>query len=191
MSLLRVTPEQFDKLQERIKKQCAVRKVGEGGETTVVHTPRIKGGKAMSSHDRGYLGGKASQKAAPLTSERASAMASLQKGKPKPGARKYLNDPVTLNGRKFDSKKEAERARQLALLVQAGEIFDLRYQVKYRLEVNGAVICDYFADFIYETKDGGLVVEDVKGYRGGGAYRVFRLKQKLMKAIHNVDVVEV
>jgi hypothetical protein len=49
-------------------------------------------------------------------------------------------------------------------------------------------ICEYWADFSYNDKDGNLVVEDVKGRHAGPAWAMFRVKAKLMKAIHGIDI---
>ena len=35
------------------------------------------------------------------------------------------------------------------------------------------------------------MLRDVKGYKGGGAYAVFKIKRKLMLYIHNIIVEEV
>ncbi len=48
----------------------------------------------------------------------------------------------------------------------------------------------YIADFVYE-KDGEEIVEDVKGYRDGGAYRVFSMKRKMMLFFKGIRVKEV
>lgn len=86
---------------------------------------------------------------------------------------KYNNKKVTVNGQVFDSKKEARRYKELLLLEKAGEIKDLRTQVKFKLipaqrdETTGEVIereCSYKADFVYSEGD-KTVVEDVKGFR--------------------------
>lgn len=102
-------------------------------------------------------------------------------GKP----RKFRNVPVEVDGIRFDSKKEARRWGELRLMERASLIADLKRQVRYRLDVNGLHVCDYIADFTYlEGSGAGLTVEDVKGV----ATDVFRLKAKLMKAIHGVEV---
>ena len=100
---------------------------------------------------------------------------------------KYNAKATEIDGVKFASKKEARRFSELQLLQRAGEIADLELQPRFMLHVNGRLICDYIADFSYIEK-GRQVVEDVKGYKGGAAWRIFRLKQKLMKAVHDIDV---
>jgi len=88
---------------------------------------------------------------------------------------------------KFTSRKEANRYSGLLLLVRNGEIDDLKLQVKYPLVVNGIKICDYIADFTYtDLRTMQTVVEDVKGMKTP----VYRLKYKLMKACHGIDILE-
>lgn len=111
-----------------------------------------------------------------------------------PTRNKFKAERTTVDGITFDSKAEADRYSALILQQKAGEIEGLERQKKYRIEVAGVHVCDYIADFTYWrwTKGKrGQVVEDVKGYRGGNTYRIFRLKAKLMKAVHGIEVVEV
>jgi hypothetical protein len=108
-----------------------------------------------------------------------------------PGARasKFGNKKTEVDGVKFDSVKEAERWRQLCLLLKADRIRNLERQVTYRLEVAGVLICKYRADFVYDELIHGeweRVTEDVKGY----ATDLYRLKKKLMRAIHRIEVRE-
>lgn len=86
----------------------------------------------------------------------------------------------------FDSRREARRHEELLLLEKARDIADLKRQVPFRIEINGELVCTYKADFTY-IKTGALVVEDTKGYRTP----VYRLKKKLMKAVHGIDIKEV
>ena len=95
--------------------------------------------------------------------------------------RKYGNVKTIVDGIKFDSKKEAKRYGQLKLLEQAGEISVLRLQVKFILSV-----CTYVADFVYYNKDMVLIVEDCKGMKTP----VYRLKKKMMKHEHGIEILE-
>lgn len=96
---------------------------------------------------------------------------------------KYNNKKVTVNGQVFDSKKEANRYKELLLLEKAGVIKNLSRQVKFVLipsqrDESGKVIereCSYKADFKYE-EDGKTVVEDVKGFRT----KEYIIKRKLL-----------
>jgi hypothetical protein len=98
---------------------------------------------------------------------------------------KYHAQPTEVLGQKFDSRGEARRYVDLTLLLAAGEIAELERQIKYPLEVNGVKVADYVADFRYREGK-RVVVEDFKGVRTP----VYRLKKKLMKAIHGVDIRE-
>lgn len=110
--------------------------------------------------------------------------------KPKRRSR-YLNQPTIVDGVRFDSKKEATRYSELKILERAGEISELVLQPKYELPVEGERICNYVGDFAYLDKRTGLrVVEDVKSPRTR-KIRAYRIKLKLMKAIHGIEVVEI
>ena len=101
---------------------------------------------------------------------------------------KFRNTPVTVEGIRFDSKAEAKRWGELRLLERANQIRDLERQVTYRLEVNSELVSRYVADFRYfDRARSKWVVEDVKGVRTPE----FKLKAKLMKAIHRIEVIEV
>jgi hypothetical protein len=109
--------------------------------------------------------------------------------RPKPS--KYRNRKVTVGELSFDSVKEANRFAQLQLMERAGNVANLRRQVRYPLIVNGAKVCTYVADHVYDEKIGpdewAPIVEDVKGYRTD----IYRLKAKLFEAIHGFPVREV
>ncbi len=109
----------------------------------------------------------------------------LAGARPKYGNRKTVRDGIT-----FDSKAEADRWSVLSVLAKTGHISDLERQIRYDLIVNGEKICSYVADFrYYDRRKGAPVVEDVKS--GPTRTREYRLKKKLMRAIHGVDVTEV
>ena len=70
----------------------------------------------------------------------------------------------TLCQREFASKAEAQRGEELRYLEMAGEIINLQYQPTWELCGDKHHKAKYTADFGYFEKDGGRVVEDVKGY---------------------------
>lgn len=130
--------------------------------------------------------------------------------KNKYGARKVTDAA----GQKHDSAKEYRRWCELQLLERAGQITKLRRQVSFELipaqreestEVYkagpkrgqpkpGAIIENpvrYIADFTYIDLDDNYIVEDVKGYKKGAAYEMFKIKRKLMLYIHGIRVKEV
>ena len=83
--------------------------------------------------------------------------------------------------RAFDSRAEARRGENLAMLQREGEISDLEYQVRF-------VLCDkpkvsITLDFAY-TENGEKVYEDVKGVET----REFRVKLAWLKEKHGVEV---
>ena len=93
--------------------------------------------------------------------------------------RKYRNQPITIDGLRFDSQAEARRWQQLKLLERAGVILELQRQVTFPIAWNGIKICSYRADFVYrETATGEQVIEDVKGM----LTPEYRIKAKLMAA---------
>lgn len=113
-------------------------------------------------------------------------------------ASKFKNKRCEVDGILFASKRERERYLALKLRERAGEVRNLRTQVEYRLEVRGALICKYRADFVYEERQHDprkpptertfwvAVVEDVKGFKTP----VYRLKKKLMRACHGIELRE-
>ncbi len=105
---------------------------------------------------------------------------------------KYRNERCEHDGIKFDSKRERSRWFDLARQQSAGLISDLALQVPFIL-ADPVVIggrkrpaLRYVADFVY-TRDGKIVVEDVKGRITEG----YRIKRHLMKHIFGIDIVEV
>lgn len=104
--------------------------------------------------------------------------------------RKYGNVKVNYNGREYDSKKESQRAFELDMLLRAGEILEWQPQSKFDLKVNGQLICRYIADFRVVYKDHHVEYEDVKS-DFTRKLPVYRMKYKLMKAIHNIEIKEI
>jgi hypothetical protein len=101
---------------------------------------------------------------------------------------KYRAKRITVDGVKFDSQREAERAGELLYRVKAGEIVDLRIHHGYEIRVNGVFIGVYEADFVYlVVANGEEVVEDAKGVRTP----LYKLKKKLVEAIHGIRIQEV
>lgn len=106
---------------------------------------------------------------------------------------KYKSRKYSIDGVVFDSKKEANRWFELVLLQKAGQVTDLKRQVKYELipsqRVDGKVAeraCTYVADFVYK-QNGKTVVEDTKGFKT----KDYIIKRKLMLWVHGIRIVEV
>lgn len=89
------------------------------------------------------------------------------------------NNTVTADG--YHSKREKRRAIELELLLKAGKIKDLRYQIPYILlpsfTFNGKKYREikYIADFTY-FQDGKIIIEDCKGFKT----ETYRIKKKLL-----------
>lgn len=118
---------------------------------------------------------------------------------------KYNNHKVECDGMTFDSEKERDRYLVLKAYEKQGVISDLRCQVYYELlpkayylrpkQLKTKVRYDklelydkegYKADFVY-TSNGDTIVEDVKGSKAVITDK-FKLKQKLMFAVHGIVV---
>ena len=111
----------------------------------------------------------------------------------RPGYRKYGNRKVIRNGVKFDSKKESNDWQGHRLEQLSGKYSKLHRQVHIPLIVNGHLVCTYVADHVMveRTIDGGrLVIKDTKSTITADE-RTYRLKVKLLKALHGVDVSEI
>lgn len=112
---------------------------------------------------------------------------------------KYNAKKSEYNGIKFDSKKEMNYYISLLERQEAGEIGNIRLQVKYELIPNarlpnGELLrgISYIADFVFTdiaTETDHVV--DVKGCKFGQAYAMFKLKKKLMYYFHKIVVEEV
>lgn len=102
---------------------------------------------------------------------------------------KYGNRKIEFDGVVFASKKECARYIHLRVLERSGLITELKCQVKFDLTAAGEKIAAYIADFTYQ-QDGKLVVEDVKS-KITRKLPVYRLKKKLMRAVHRIEIQEV
>lgn len=104
---------------------------------------------------------------------------------------KYGARRVTLDGYTFDSRAEARRYGDLTLRARAGEVRNVEVHPRFPIGVNGLQVCVYVADFRYEERGKDdkwqKVVEDVKGVKTPA----YRLKKKLMRAVHGVEIKEV
>ena len=115
---------------------------------------------------------------------------------------KYKNKKIIVDGIAFDSKKEAKRYQELKALEKAGEIYDLRLQVKYPLIPAQYGIIDgnkrkcierevtYIADFVYKDKYGQVHVEDAKNPYLRKEPR-YVMKRKMMLYFHGIKIEEV
>jgi hypothetical protein len=103
---------------------------------------------------------------------------------------KYRNEKVVVNGRKFDSKREAERAGELDLMQKLGMISDLKYQVRFELigKQKGERPAFLKVDFTY-VEEGKFVGEDVKSK--ASKTQQYVLRRKLLLERHGIRIREV
>lgn len=124
---------------------------------------------------------------------------------------KYGNRKAVADGYCFDSTKERDYYLYLKGRQQAGEIANLRMQVKYEIvpavklnmvkkfkrkpdeikEVTVQPAVHYIADFVYTDNVTGLEeVVDVKS-EATRKDKVYILKKKMMRAFKNIEIMEV
>jgi hypothetical protein len=107
-------------------------------------------------------------------------------------ANKYKNKKAVVDGKTFDSKKEAAKFLELRMMQAAGIIHNLQTQVPYLLiEKNGKERkCVYKADFVYiMTETGILIIEDVKS-KATRRLSTYIMKRKLMKEKYGIEIKE-
>ena len=120
----------------------------------------------------------AAGRAPPRAAERGDA-----DGADKPRQSKYRNVRTAYAGKVYDSKREAQRAAELDLLIKAGEIAGKLEQVPFALP--GGVV--YRADFVVLRNDGTWYVEDAKGVRT----KEYKIKARLFAERYGQEIVEV
>lgn len=103
---------------------------------------------------------------------------------------KFNAHAVDMDGKKFDSRKEAKRYRDLRRLLKAGEIGQLAHHVEFELNVGGTHSLIYEADFTYLiSKTGERIVEDVKSPPTRET-AIYKKKKRLMKKLHGIKITE-
>lgn len=108
---------------------------------------------------------------------------------------KYHNNKVITDGMTFDSKKEAERYKELKTLERTGKIKNLQCQVRFELIPSQYIDkkcvernCCYIADFVYDDLETNKkIVEDTKGFRTTD----YKIKRKLMLYVHGIRIKEI
>lgn len=120
------------------------------------------------------------------------------------GRTKYGNEPVTVDGVRYDGKMECRRHMFLRALEAAGEISGLRYHVRYelipaiteeevvRMKTKEKTVVrtvqkarHYEADFVYTVaKTGEEVVEDFKGQETP----LFKFKAALFRHVYGKPI---
>lgn len=96
---------------------------------------------------------------------------------------KYGNQKVTVDGIKFDSKREASYYLYFKGLERAGTISDLQLQTKLDFKIDGKHIFFYRPDFEYNDEFGHHYI-DVKGVETP----IFKLKKKIIEASYKIKI---
>lgn len=107
-------------------------------------------------------------------------------GAAKAKPRKYRNEPITVDGIRFDSKREAAYYGELKQREKLGEVSAVDLQTPFAITgPDGLLITTYKADFCFwdHVADRFRVV-DVKGVET----KEFRIKKRLMKSLKGIDV---
>jgi hypothetical protein len=104
----------------------------------------------------------------------------------KPKRSKYGNTPVTIDGIRFDSKREAAYYSELKLRQKAGEVMDVELQRPFSLlGKSGELMSVYKCDFAFwDLVEDRFRVIDVKGFET----KEFKLKRKMMKGLLGINV---
>ncbi len=102
---------------------------------------------------------------------------------------KYGAKKVVIGEHTFDSQMEAKRYQELKLLLEVGEITNLRVHIRYALHVGDEKIGDYESDFYYLTTGSKpqVIIEDVKGCRTA----LYRWKKKHFEAEYGMEITEI
>ena len=104
---------------------------------------------------------------------------------------KYKSIKTEVDGIKFDSKKEAEYYGVLKLRKRKGMISAFTRQERFKIIINGILVCTYVSDFVvYDTYGNRTEIIDVKS-DFTRKMSTYRLKKKLMKAVLNIEIKEV
>lgn len=113
--------------------------------------------------------------------------AALRRGRP---TRAGVRRKVAADGYTFDSQAEYAHYCALKLLRTVGELRDLEVHKRFKLVVAGALVCAFEPDFTYVSRDGAIVVEDVKSPMTRKLPE-YRIKKKLFEALYRIPVVEI
>ena len=117
---------------------------------------------------------------------RAAAAAGPSRGGP--AANKSTARAVVTDEGRFASRKEYADWCALKLQEKAGYITHLQRQVRFPLTINDQLICTFVADAVFfDRASNKRVVADSKGV----LTPVYKLKKKLMKALLNIEVIEI
>lgn len=137
-----------------------------------------------------------------MTQKRMSAAEARAQLAPAAKPSKYRNTPVTVDGIRFDSKREAARYVELRRMEESGEISHLERQPSFKLYCGREPVLirsegypngrHAIATFDFAYFDGNRrVIEDVKGGKATQT-EAYKLRKALVEAMHPMTrIVEV
>lgn len=103
----------------------------------------------------------------------------------KPKKRKYRNEPIVIDGIRFDSKREGAFYAELKLREKAGEVAEVELQKPFVLTIKGVLIGTYRCDFaFFDNARRCYRVVDIKGV----VTREFQRTRRLMRALHGIEI---
>lgn len=109
----------------------------------------------------------------------------------RPNRLKYGNSPTMYHGRKYDSKLEANHAKDLDSMRKAvkdsDRVVEIFPQYRVPIELNGKHICDYVADFYVKFGNGHSEFHETKGFKTA----IYKLKKKLVEAQYGLKIIEI
>lgn len=108
---------------------------------------------------------------------------------------KYKAVKTEFDGIVYDSKKEADHAKDLSILLKSGKITGLRRQVIFRWDEKHIIgnkeksfKRKYIADFVYfDLEQNKTIIVDVKGFRTAE----YKKKKKIVECIFEIKITEV
>lgn len=94
----------------------------------------------------------------------------------------------------YDSVKEADYSAKLDLLRKAEDpaekVVAKEIQKAYPISIKGKLCFKYLLDFKVTYADGHVEHIDVKGYKKGCTYALFRIKKKCVEAQYGIKILE-
>jgi hypothetical protein len=86
-----------------------------------------------------------------------------------------------------DSRKEARLDETFMMLIKNKNILKVIRKERFIMQINGIKICAYVADWTVYHKDGHKEIYDAKGFKTP----VYKIKKKLLKALYNLNIIEI
>jgi len=96
---------------------------------------------------------------------------------------KYKNEPIIIDGIRFQSKMEGKYYSQLKVLKQAGIVKSFERQVPFKVSKKRK----YFLDFKVHYSDGRIEYVDVKGKKT----QMYLLKKDIVEENYGIKITEI